>query len=90
MPVYLWKDSLMDGTLFAKKCSDFIVDADWFAQAFPEKTPTDLRGWLLMTGASVSMPGGLTRRSPDYRKVYDTCKEKPGRKFADVYMKLSG
>jgi TonB family protein len=90
MPVYLWKDSLVDGSLFAKKCSDFIVDADWFAQAFPEKKPTDLRVWLLMTGASVSMPGGLNRRSPDYRKVYDACQEKPGRKFADVYMKLAG
>ena len=88
VPVHLWKDSLVDGSLESKTCADFVIDADWHAKAFPEQRPTQLRVWLLLTGAlAVSQRDGFSRPSPDFQKVYDICRANPARKFTDVYVK---
>lgn len=89
IPVYLWKDSLADGTLFSKLCGDFVVDADWHAQAFPEEQPSQLRSWLMASGASVAYNFTHKRKPtkvPDFRTVYDACRGKPSRKFFEVFV----
>ncbi len=90
-PMELWKDSAMDGTLFAKSCGDFVMDADWFRQAFPEKRPDQLRGWLLLTGIFVAQrysAGAKLGTGPDFQAVYDACRAKPKRKLVDMYKQL--
>ena len=90
-PMELWKDSAMDGTLFAKSCADFVMDADWFRQTFPEKRPDQLRGWLLLSGMFVAQRYTLGAKSgtgPDFQAVYDACRAKPKRKLVDMYKQL--
>jgi TonB family protein len=89
VPLYFWKDSLTDGSLFSKSCADFVIDADWYATAFPEKKPDDLRSWLMLSGmvfAGQYRQGAKKLRSPEYSTVYAACKAKPSRKFVDTFM----
>jgi len=90
-PMELWKDSAMDGTLFAKSCADFVMDADWFRQTFPEKRPDQLRGWLLLSGLFFAQRytlGAKPGTGPDFQAVYDACRAKPKRKLVDMYKQL--
>jgi TonB family protein len=90
-PMELWKDSAVDGTLFAKSCADFVLDADWFRQAFPEKQPDQLRGWLLLTGIFIAQrysSGAKQLTGPDFQTVYEACHAKPKRKLVDIYQQL--
>ncbi|HEV2598666.1 MAG TPA: TonB family protein [Sphingopyxis sp.] len=90
-PMELWKDSAMDGTLFAKSCGDFLIDADWFQQTFPEKKPDELRSWLLLTGIFVAQrysSGAKLEAGPNFQAVYAACRAKPKRKLVDIYKQL--
>lgn len=88
-PIELWKDSIVDGSLFEKRCDDFVLDADWFRQTFPEKRPDQMRSWLMLTGVIVA--GRVARKAeslditPDFQTVYNECRKKPSRKFVDIY-----
>jgi hypothetical protein len=83
-PINLWKDSLLNPEFAQKSCAQFIIDADWFAQAFPEERPERYRGWLLANGALLS--SSLEREAPlaDFASVYEECKEHPRRRFLEV------
>ena len=90
-PVELWKDSATNGTLAAKSCGDFVIDSDWFRQAFPEKNPDQLRVWLLMTGiffAQRYVREGKADVGPDFQAVYHACRAKPKRNLVETYKKM--
>lgn len=91
VPIRLWKDSIADGSIFEKRCDDFLLDAAWFIQAFPEKKPNQMRSWLLLTGALVAARftnDTAIRKAPDFQAVYNGCKKEPSGKFVDVYAKF--
>lgn len=89
IPVHLWKDSLTDGSIFSKRCEDFVIDADWHSSVFPEERPDQLRSWLLISGGTLAYRLGNGSRKeaiPNFQAVYDACHKKPSRKFADVFL----
>lgn len=88
-PTYFWKDSLLDGTIFSKRCREFVVDADWHAKTFPEEQPDKYRGWLLARGAIVSKlysqgKANELDKFPSYSEVMETCRKSPSKRFFDV------
>ncbi len=89
LPTYFWKDSLMDGSLVSKTCKDFVIDAEWHEQAFPEDEPDKYRGWLLASGAIVAMFYGQGKvkelpKTPSYSEVMESCRKRPSKRFLDV------
>ena len=86
-PVSLWKDTLTNPAFLKKSCGQFVVDADWFAQAFPEEKREKYRGWTLANGmlivGSVSQKIEVSKL-PDFASVYEQCKAHPERKFFSV------
>lgn len=85
VPVYLWKDSLADGSLTKKSCADFVVDADWHARTFPDAKPSGMRIWLLTSGAMLVATRDWRSKRPTFEEVYARCKAKPQRRFLDAY-----
>ncbi len=96
LPMYFWKDSMIDQKYFKKSCRDFLTDVKWRAEHFPEESVEQYRGWLLAKGAmvigSIRSAGGLSAigqnrefpKTPTYSDVVDGCKAKPDRPFFDV------
>ena len=95
LPVYFWKDSVTDPAYFKKPCRDFLTDAGWHADHFPEEKPENYRGWLLAKGAVVMIglrAGGLgavgkTRefpKTPEYSAVIAACKTMPDKPLFEV------
>ena len=89
-PVFLWKDSMMNAAFLKKSCAQFIIDADWFTKAFPEKRPDDYRGWLLFSGmvfaSSYYTQSRTAGSSPKFEDVYARCKAHTNKSFANTYM----
>lgn len=86
-PVNLWKDSLTNPAFLKKSCGQFVVDADWFAQAFPEVKREKYRGWTLANGMLIVGSANQkieVSKLPDFTSVYERCKAHPERKFFAV------
>jgi TonB family protein len=91
IPLYFWKDSLLDGSLAAKTCRDFVLDADWFLATFPDKNLTDLRVWDMTVGFMFFAQRQNRQRHrpiPDAQQIYETCTDRPNRSFLDVFRDL--
>ena len=86
-PVSLWKDTV-NSEFGTKKCGQFVIDADWFAQAFPEKKRDEYRGWLLARGMIFvsNMTRNLKTPDMDFATVYQECKKYPDKIFMAVLL----
>lgn len=88
IPLNFWKDSLVNGSLQAKTCADYVIDADWFMATFPDKELRNMRVTTMSLGVLVAL--GLRdfpKKVPKEHKAYQTCKRKPEANFFEVYRK---
>ncbi len=94
-PMFFWKDSLGNTEFLKKKCGQFLIDASWHAEHFPEEKPEKYRGWLLANGMLFMgsiRAGGLSAigtareipKTPSYSEVVEVCISKPDKLFLDV------
>ncbi len=82
-----WKDSIVDGTLGARTCADFVTDADWFHQLNPEAKLDQMRVWRMTVGLLSAGPllRGEITEVPDAQDVYEMCARRPSRNFLEAY-----
>jgi hypothetical protein len=91
-PVNLWKDTIGEPDFLKKKCSQFLVDALWFQENFPERKPESYRGWTLASGlVMMSAISGLNGprnlpKAPQFSDIFLMCKSHPDKMFFEVLM----
>jgi TonB family protein len=94
--VAYWKDSFDDPRRDVEKktCGDFVVDADWFAAAFPERRRTDMHLYQLTFSmmAYAQSKGDLARFAAAgaglpaaFDQAYADCRAHPRARFLDTY-----